>query len=286
MCAAFAVAVAAGLAASAAHAEVSAVDDAGARVTLAAPATRIVTLAPHATELVFAAGAGAHVVGVVAGSDYPPAARALPQVGDANTVDLERIVAARPDLVVTWPYTTSAQLAALRAHGIAVFTSSPATIAGIADDIERIGVLAGTSAAAAQSASAFRARIAAIAAAAPQRAQPLAVFYEIWDPPIFTIGGHHLITEAITLCGGRNVFAGLEIAAPVVTAEAVIAAKPDVIVAGADDARPPSWLARWNAWPSVPAVAHGRLVTVDANLLHRPGPRFADGVQQLCTVLR
>ncbi len=270
----------------AAHADVAAVDDAGARITLAQPAARIVTLAPHATELVFAAGAGGRVVGVVAGSNYPPAARALPLVGDANTVDLERIVAARPDLVVTWPYTTAAQLAALRARGIAVFTSNPATIDGIAADIERIGVLAGTSDVAAKAAAEFRTTIASIAAAAPRRAPPLAVFYEIWDPPIFTVGGHHLISEAIALCGGRNVFADLGVAAPVVTAEAVIAAKPDVIVAGADDAKPPPWLERWKAWPSLPAVANGRLVTVDANLLHRSGPRFAEGVRQLCAALR
>jgi iron complex transport system substrate-binding protein len=132
----------------------------------------------------------------------------------------------------------------------------------------------------------LRGRIAALASAAAQRGgTPVRVFYEIWDPPIYTIGGKHLISEAITLCGGRNVFADLDVPAPVVSAEAVIAARPDVIIAGADDARPPAWLARWNQWPSIPAVAAQRLVTVDANLLHRSGPRFVDGVAQLCAAL-
>jgi iron complex transport system substrate-binding protein len=269
-----------------AQAPIAVLDDAGAKVQLAQPATRIITLAPHATELVFAAGAGAQLVGVVAGSDFPPAAKALPVVGDANTIDLERIVAAHPDLVITWPYTTAAQLDALRSHGIPVFTSNPATIDGIADDLTRIGTLAGTLPTAERAAATFRAQIAASAAAAARTPHaPLRVFYEIWDPPIFTIGGHHLITQAITLCGGHNVFADLATPAPVVSAEAVLAAQPDVIVAGADNAVPPPWLAQWRRWPSLPAVAAGKLVTVDANLLHRSGPRFAAGVAQLCAAL-
>jgi iron complex transport system substrate-binding protein len=261
-------------------------DDAGEVVRLAQPATRIIALAPHATELVFAAGAGSKLVGVVAGSDFPVAAREIPLVGDANTIDLERIVAAKPDLVVTWPYTTAAQLDALRRRGIAVFTSNPATIDGIAADLSRLGVLAGTEGAAEHAAALFRAEVHGLAAqAATRQGPPLRVFYEIWDPPIFTIGGKHLISEAIALCGGRNVFADLTTAAPVVSAEAVLATRPDVIVAGSDDGHTPAWLARWKQWPALPAVANGRLVTVDGNLLHRPGPRFADGVAALCAAL-
>jgi iron complex transport system substrate-binding protein len=299
------------------RAEVAVVDDAGARVALAAPARRIVSLAPHVTELLFAAGAGARVVGVVAGSNFPPQAVRLPSVGDVNAIDLERLVALAPDLVVTWPYTTSAQLAAIRRRGIAVFTSDAKTIDGIAVDLERLGVLAGTEHAAARAASDFRAAIAkaraghpsralrnedgtsgaaspgrdsappraASAPGGPPQAAPTRVFYEIWGEPIFTIGGGHLISQAIALCGGVNVFAGLAVAAPVVDAEAVIAAAPDVIVAGADDAKRPPWLDAWRRWPQIPAVRDHRLRVVDANLLHRPGPRFAQGVAQLCAAI-
>jgi iron complex transport system substrate-binding protein len=111
------------------------------------------------------------------------------------------------------------------------------------------------------------------------------VFYEIWGEPIFTIGGGHLISQAIALCGGVNVFGGLTVAAPVVDTEAVIAAAPDVIVAGADDAKRPAWLDAWKRWPQIPAVRDGRLRVVDANLLHRPGPRFAQGVATLCAAI-
>jgi iron complex transport system substrate-binding protein len=266
-----------------AFAEVRTQDDTGADVVLAAPARRIVSLAPHATELLFAAGAGASVVGVVRGSDHPAAARSLRVVGDAHALDLERILALEPDLVVTWPWTTPGQVAKLRTRGIAVFTSDPKTIDGIASSLERLGVLAGTGDAAQAAARTFRAKIDAVRAS--RNGERARVFYEIWHEPLFTVGGRHLISQAIAECGGENVFAALDVPAPQVSVEAVIAARPQVIVAGTDGAARPAWLDTWKRWPDIPAVRDGRVRVVDANLLHRNGPRFADGVAQLCAAL-
>jgi iron complex transport system substrate-binding protein len=259
-------------------------DDAGETVHLAAPAQRIVTLAPNATELVFAAGAGARIVGTVDTSNFPAAARTLPRVGDVHAIDLERIVALAPDLVVTWPYTTPAQVALLRARGIAIFTADPKSIDGIAADLERLGELAGTDGEASAAAAAFRARIASLKSRYAGRRR-LRVFYEIWDPPLYTIGGRHLISEAIALCGGENVFAALSLPAPEVSVEAVLAARPEAIIAGADGAARPPWLDRWQRWPEVPAAKLGHLYVVDADLLHRDGPRFVDGAASLCEAI-
>ena len=269
---------------SPAIAEVRAVDDAGATVVLAAPAKRIVTLAPHAAELVYAAGAGERIVGVIQGTDYPAATARLPVVGDAAALDLERIVALAPDLIVTWPWTTPAQVAVLRTRGIAIFDAAPRAIAGIAADIERIGALTATGTPAAAAAQAFRARIAGLRAGGNDAA-PLRVFYQVSDSPLFTLGGQHLVSQAIERCGGRNVFSGLSIPAPQVSIEAVLAADPQVILAGTDDARRPAWLDEWKRWRDLAAVRGGNLFVVDANLLHRPGPRFADGLAQLCARL-
>ena len=264
-------------------ASVRAVDDSGRAVDLAAPARRIVTLAPHAAELVAAAGAGGRVVGVIAGTDFPPAMQSLPTVGDVAALDVERIVALAPDLIVTWPWTTPRQTASLREAGIAVFEADPRTIDGIATDIERLGRLAGTQSVAGTAAAAFRERMRQVAQV--RASPPLRVFYQVSDAPIFTLGGKHLVSEAIALCGGENVFSRLSIPAPEVGVEAVLAANPDVIVAGTNDAKRPAWLDAWRRWTALAAVRHGALYTVDANLLHRPGPRFAEGVEQLCRAL-
>ena len=196
------------LTAASAFAEIRVADDTGAIVALAAPARRIVTLAPHATELVYAAGAGAAIVGVVKGSDFPPAALALPVIGDATSLDVERIVALAPDLIVTWPWTTPAQVAWFRTRGLAVFEADARSVDAIADAVERIGALAGTNVAARSAAATLRARIAQLTR---ERASepPLRVFYQLSDVPLFTLGGAHLVSQAIAQCGGQNVFSAL-----------------------------------------------------------------------------
>ena len=253
-------------------------------VAVAAPTQRIVSLAPHATEILFAVGAGPRIVGTLDTSDWPPLAKAIPRVGDSRALDLERIVALSPDLVVTWPWTAPAQVELLRARGIAVFTSNPATIDGIAVDLERLGTVTGDADAGRREAEAFRARLVKLRARFTG-ARRVRVFYEIWDAPLYTVGGRHLITQAIDACGGENVFAALTLPAPAVNVEAVLAAKPEAIIAGADHGARPAWLDGWRRWKALPAVAADRLYVVDADLLHRPGPRFLDGVEALCVAI-
>jgi iron complex transport system substrate-binding protein len=266
------------------QASVVAVDAGGTRIELGAPAKRVISLAPHATELLFAAGAGDRVVGVLAPADFPPGVAKLPRVGDANAVNLEGILALKPDLIVTWPYLAPAQIERLRAMGVPVYLSNPPTPMAIADEIEKLGVLTGQSDTAERAASQFRTRLAAARDRAAG-ARTIRVFYEIWNPPLYTIGGGHLISAAIEICGGENVFASISLPAPQVSVEAVLAAAPEAIVAGTDNAVRPAWLDEWRSWREMPAVARGNLFVVDANLLHRPGPRFVEGVEQICRAL-
>ena len=265
-------------------APVAAIDAAGNRIELPAPAQRIVSLAPHATELLFAAGAGTRVVGVLAPADSPVEAKSLPRVGDSSRLDFERILALKPDLAVVWPYLGPGQVERLRALGIPLFVSDPRTPAAIADDLESLGTLAGTSTTASEAAATMRARLAALEQRARGRAK-ISVFYEIWPTPLYTVGGRHLISAALDLCGGANVFAWLPMPAPQVGIEDVLAARPEAIVAGTDDAVRPGWLDDWRRWRALPAVAHGNLFVADANLLHRAGPRFVAGVESLCAAL-
>ena len=264
------------------HAEVRVVDDAGDTLVLPAPARRIVSIAPHLTELLFAAGAGDRVVAVSEWSDHPAAAKALPRIGDAVRLDLERIVALRPDLVVVWANGSAPpQLARLRAAGLPVFASAGRDLAHIATTLRSFGRLAGTEAAAEARAAAFEAELAALRATYAGR-RPLRVAYQIWSEPLMTVNGQHPISEALALCGARNVFAGLPQPVPQVDAEAVVAARPDAIVTGRLPAGRPDGLDRWRGLRTLQGTA---LLTVNPDTLHRATDRMAAGVRELCEVL-
>ncbi|WP_175690343.1 cobalamin-binding protein [Burkholderia anthina] len=269
-----------------AHADVTTRDDAGHTVTLPAPAQRVISLAPHATELVYAAGGGAKLVGTVTYSDYPPAAQAVPRVGDNKALDLERIAALKPDLIVVWRHgNAERQIDALRALHIPLFFSEPKHLDDVASSLRRLGTLLGTAPAADAAAASFARDIAALRARYATR-PPVTMFFQVWDRPLMTLNGDHLINDVITLCGGRNVFAALKPLVPTVTDEAVLAANPEAIVttsAGAtrSDAPLPS-LARWRTWPAMTAVARNNLFAIDGDLLTRPSPRIAQGAAALC----
>ncbi len=267
------------------QAEWSVVDSNGRNVTLQRPAQRIVSLAPHLTELLFAAGAGERVVGVVSYSDWPPAARGIEQVGSYSALDMERILALKPDLVVAWESGNNpAQLERLERLGLTVLRHAPRTPDDIARMLEQLGRLAGTDAVAQPAAQDFRARLQRLRERNAQ-ATPLTVFYQVWHQPLMTVNGAHLISAAIELCGGRNVFAALPALAPQISIEAVLAADPQVIVASGMAEQRPDWLDDWKRWPQLAAVRHDNLYFVPPDLLQRAGPRFIDGAERLCAAL-
>lgn len=257
-------------------------DDSGRRVTLESPAERIVSLSPHTTELLYAAGAGDRVSGVASYSDYPPAAQRLPQVGDAANLNLESILALKPDLIVAWKSgNVGHQLEQLQRFGIPVFFSEPRRMEDIASNLQRLGRLAGTEAIADAAAQTFLAGYQALRREYSGRT-PVRTFYEIWDQPLTTINGEQLISQAIRLCGGRNIFAGLPTLAPVVTREAVVAADPQAIIASGQAVERPEWLKNWEAWPQVTAVRNGQLYVIDPDLVQRQTPRILAGARIMC----
>lgn len=248
-------------------------------------AQRIISLAPHITELLYAAGAGRQLVGNVDYGDYPPAAKALPKVGGYSRLDLEAILALKPDLVIAWESGNSpAALEKLKAMGVAVHVSQPNRIEDVAREIERFGALAGTESVANPAAAAFRARHAALAARFGQR-PVVDVFYQIWKQPLMTVNDKQIISDAIRLCGGRNVFGALPILAPTVTVEAVIAANPEVIVASGMGDERPEWLNDWRRWKTMTAVKRDNLYFIPPQEIQRHTPRFLDGAEKLCLAL-
>jgi len=270
------------LATGSASADVQVKDDSGATVRLTQPARRIVTLAPHLVETVFAAGAGDKLVGAVEYSDFPPAAKKVPRVGGYSRLDLEAIAALKPDLIIAWQSGNApAHVDKLRALGFPIYMSQPNRIDDIAVEIERLGILAGTSALADPAAKRFRDRLAGLQKRYGQRS-PVRTFYQIWKQPLMTVGGQQIISSVIRLCGGDNVFETLDTMAPTVTVEAVIAANPEAIVASGMGESRPEWLDDWKRWTAITAVARDNLFFVPPDLIQRHTPRLLDGAEQLC----
>ncbi|WP_158583506.1 cobalamin-binding protein [Salinisphaera sp. Q1T1-3] len=270
------------VAASAAQAAVSATDFTGHRVTLARPAERIVALTPHLVENLFTAGLGDRLVGAVRYSDYPAAAQRIPRVGGYRSVSLEAIVARRPDLVVAWAQSDTADVVRrLRGLGIAVYVDDPTDFAGIARTIRDLGRLGGTEATAETAATTFTNRMHALRSRYGKQ-RPVSVFYEVAMDPLITISGSSMIGAAIRLCGGANIYEDAPTAAPHIGIESLIARNPDAIVSAqpADDDK--SWQRAWQQWPTLDAVARDHFVTVPRGAMSRPTVRMAEATTRLC----
>ena len=264
------------------RAEISVTDDSGAQVRLKQPARRIVSLAPHITETLFSVGAGEHLVGTVDYSDYPEAAQKIRRVGGYSRIDLETVMALKPDLVIAWQSGNApAQLDKLRALGLPVYLSQPNRIDDIAHALERYGQLSGHNEAGQAAAERFRARLESLRLRYGAKAK-VRTFYQIWKQPLMTIGSQQIIADAINVCGGENIFSFLTTLAPTVTLESVIAANPEAIVASGMDAARPEWLDDWKRWTAMTAVARDNLFFVPPDLIQRHTPRLLEGTEQLC----
>jgi len=278
-----AAAVAGAIAALPAQAAVSVKDDDGNTVTLQRPAQRVISLAPHVTELLFAAGGASHVVGVVAYSDFPEAAKALPQVGSNRELDMERILALKPDLFVVWRHGSSErQIDMVRKLGVPVFHSEPHKLEDIPESVARLGQLMGTDSVARPAADDLKRQLAALRAKYANR-PVVRSFYQVWDKPLYTLNGEHIVTDALRLCGGENIFARLPVTAPVVTVEGVLQENPEAIFATAE--KNYGGVSMWKSYGTLTAVRNDNLFTIDGNLLNRSGPRMIAGAAMLCEKL-
>lgn len=271
------------------HAEtkfpVSVKDDTGHIVRLDKPAMRIISLAPHITESLFAAGAGEKVIGVISNSDYPEAAKKITRVGGYPSIDMEKIVSLKPDLIVAWHSgNKQKQVERLRTLGFPVFHSEPHHPEDIASTIQRFGILAGTSHIADKKSLDFLQQLEKLKKQYSHKSK-IKVFYQVWNKPLMTVSGQHLISEIITLCGGENIFNELKTLTPTISVESVINRKADVIVAGGMPTVQPEWLKQWQLWQQLPAVEKQQIYFIDPSLLQRVGPRILQGAEQLCVLL-
>lgn len=267
---------------SAALAAVTVIDDTGVHITLAAPAARIVSLSPGATEMLFAAGAGDRVIATVEYSDEPAAAKQVPRIGDVAAIDIEKLLALRPDVAVIWPGGgNAAQIEKITRLGLPLYRQQVGKLGDLPASLRRLGTLAGTQAIADRAASDLDARLTALSNTYAG-GRELTVLLQIWNRPIYTVGGVHLMSDALRLCGAKNLFGDLKEQGPAVDIEAVIARDPDVIVAAAPTGSAAAWLADWKRFPRMRAVRSGRLIAFEDDRFSRLGPSAVAATEALC----
>jgi iron complex transport system substrate-binding protein len=258
------------------------IDDEGNLVRLEKPAERIISLAPSLTELVYAAGAGARLIGVVEYSDYPASADSLPVVGRFDGLDIEKILELKPDLIVAWQSgNPKSSITQLKNLNLEVYVAEPKNLSSIASHIEKLSVLTGTESRAQIAIQEFNSIYGEIKRRYNNKSK-VKIFYQLWDRPIITVGGNELINDIIELCGGENIFGDLPQLAPKIDQESVLIRNPKVIVASGSNTERPQWLDEWKLWPQLTAVAEENLHFIIPELLQRHTPRALVGTRQMC----
>jgi iron complex transport system substrate-binding protein len=252
----------------------------------AAPAMpRIISLSPHITELLFAAGAGDRIVGVDDSSDYPAAVAGIARVGEPAALDVEGVLRLKPTLIVLWESGTPAgRKAELERLHLPLYVTDQHRLDDIGATLIEFGRLAGTEPVAAAAARRYRIELAQLRAQYAGRSR-LSVFYQVWDRPLYTLSGAHVVSEVLSLCGGDNVFADLSTLAPAIDREAVLARNPDVILIAATGADGARQTLEWNHFSNLRAVGNHHVFTVDPSLVGRMAPRILQGVREVCGLL-
>lgn len=246
----------------------------------AGAAQRVVSLAPSLTEIVIELDAADLLVGVLDGGPRPTKVAGLPSVGRYGQLDIERLLSLQLDLLLLWPGSVSAaQRDQLKRLNIPTYTAEPHTLDELADQIEQMGERLGRADRGQQAAKDFRQRLAGLRERY-RRDVPLKVFYQVWDQPLYTVGGGQIISDALTVCGARNVFDDLKLPAPQVSLESVLQRDPDVILAS--DA---ALLPAWKTWSQLKAVKADRLFAVPDKGLERASGQMVGAVAKLCSVI-
>ena len=239
-------------------------------------ATRVVSLAPSLSEIVVELDSADLLVGVLDGDERPTVLKDLPSVGRYGQLDMERLLSLKPDLLLLWPGSVGpGQRAQLKALGIPIYVAEPHSLDQLITQIQDIATQLGRPERGVQRAAQLGARLEALRQRY-RRDMLVPVFYQVWDRPLYTVGGGQIISDALAVCGGHNVFADLDLPAPQVSVESVLQRQPQMILA-TDQAQ----LDAWKTWP----VAQGRLLLVNDKGLERPSGQMIEATARLCELI-
>ncbi|MFT6045308.1 MAG: iron complex transport system substrate-binding protein [Arenicella sp.] len=261
------------------------VDFSGRSISLSEPASKIVALAPHIVENVFSAGAGDALVGVMQYSDYPEAATQIPIVGGYEKTNFEKIIELNPDLIIAWQSGNShSAIQRLVELGYTVYVDQADSLQDVARSIRDIGVLTAHSEKAEAVAAAYLRQLKQVQERY-KNAPKVKTFYQVWNSPLQTISGNHIISEAIEICGGSNIYVDEFAVAPIINIESVLQRDPEVIIASGISSARPEWLDQWLQWDSIAAVKQDNLFFVNGDHIQRHTLRLLMGINAICEKL-
>ena len=241
---------------------------------------RVISLAPSLSEIVLELNSADLLVGVLDAGERPAALRDVPSVGRYGQLDMERLLSLKPDLLLLWPGSVGpAQREQLSRLGIPTVVAEPHSLEQLISQIEAIAEQLGRPERGRLLAADLRQRLDSLRQRY-RRSEPLRVFYQVWDQPLYTVGGEQIISDALEVCGARNLFADLQLPAPQVSIEAVLARNPEVILAATQ-----AQLDAWKAWPQLAAVKSGQLLLVTDKGLERPSGQMIEATATLCRLL-
>ncbi|WP_272690118.1 vitamin B12 ABC transporter substrate-binding protein BtuF [Providencia sp. PROV152] len=242
---------------------------------------RVISLSPANTELAYAAGLGESLIAVSAYSDYPAEAKQLEQVSDWQGINVERIIALKPDLILAWrggnPQRPLDQLAAL---GIPIIYFDPNNIESVISAVEQLANYSPKPQIAEQSVAGMREQLHQLQQRYAQQAQPKkSVFIQLGTQPLFSTGNNTIQNDIVSRCGGDNIFKNSAVPWPQVSREQVLARKPEVIVMSGDPTQENAVQQFWQTQLPIP------IIRLNEDWFHRAGPRALFAAQSLCEQL-
>ena len=244
-------------------------------------AERVISLAPALTEVILELGANELLVGQIEGTTTLDATAKVPSVGRYDQLELETLISLQPDLLLAWSDSLSnAQRSQLKQLDIPLYEVAPRNLAELGQLFAELGAQLGKAERGRQLQQQFDAGVSALRLRY-RRTQAVSVFYQVWQQPLYTLGGRQIVSDALEVCGARNVFAELSLPAPQVSIESVLAKNPQVILlSNAQQA------AAWQVWPQIHAVRLGQVWAVPDSGLERPSFQMLGALQQLCQQLQ
>ena len=267
------------------HAAISVMDDLEKEIVLTEPANKIISLAPNITEILFHIGAGSQIIGADEYSNYPEAAKQIIRVNNHSIANYELILSLKPDLILAWYSGNGVEVInRLRELGLPVFVIETTKIKEIPDLFKRLGKITGNETQSIQAASEFSEKLVKLQSLYVDK-KKVKTFYQVWDDPIMTLSGKHLVSDVIELCSGVNVFAEAQPLVPRVNIESIMNADPEVILSSGSEERVAGWRKKWARWPTISAVNKGHLYLIPPDLMQRQSNRILDAATYVCNFL-